>query len=361
MQDNDAIESKQVPSSGPKYLFLDHSDTLTTTMKKVKSSDLFLKEQGGKNYELAYDLLPNGKQIVQDLDLLVNQHGYRLAFCSANNEEFQLGVLQSLREASKKAGLNFPPIYAMVVHDPKNYKETTSDSPIIEVEPPSKDPKESKDYLEYQQRYQSRMESNSGYPIRTATYGIKEKAKTCSRKALIRLLETTPQQCIVFDDDYPAEDLKKGTTSIIAQAKSEGYEAYKVIYQYDGNHPEPLSKHISAILKREQLQKGIIVPNQLSAKNHLSPKTKATIGLIIFAIFEVASIGPAYKLNSDWIKKTPTVKSVESFFNNPVTVYIAAFVITAIIAAIYSYRKKDYSQLEETNYIPKPLSRSSNS
>ena len=91
----------------PKYLLLDlHSILEFQISLNVNQSDLTL---GKKNRE--FNILKNGKLIVDLLNELVNEHDYQILFHSQITFEQKIQILNTLKLATQDADLTFPPVH----------------------------------------------------------------------------------------------------------------------------------------------------------------------------------------------------------------------------------------------------------
>lgn len=179
----------------PKYLMFDHGGVLDGSfihdLSEADQNDLVLQKysKGG------YQVLKNGVLIVEYLNRLVNEHDFKIVFHSKNNEKDQISLLEQLENACKQKGILFPQVVAMGVYDQKKYDD---------IHPKT-----------------AKFDYNKKHHIQIAGYGVEGDGKSCLRTALEKLLMINPSERFmhaVFDDG----------PSIILQAKSEGYNSYRI-------------------------------------------------------------------------------------------------------------------------------------
>jgi hypothetical protein len=174
-----------------KYLLLDHLGVLTQT----------INDKGEVN-----------ESIVNSLNKLVTNYGYKILFQSSNTLAGQLDLLERIRAACSKKGLSFPPVVGTAVRDLLNFASIKSSAPVITT--------------------------HNG--IKVASYGEKKEGKGDMREALAVMLNITDSdraESIVLDDDE----------RYTQQAAKEGYQT-----KYIGG-PDGLTfdKALKEILKRE--------------------------------------------------------------------------------------------------------------
>jgi hypothetical protein len=75
--------------------------------------------------------LPNGRQLIEDLNELINLYDYRLVFYSAYPKETQLNRYEQIKKLCEQNGLACPPLHAMAVLD-ENYSQYDQNNPLIE-------------------------------------------------------------------------------------------------------------------------------------------------------------------------------------------------------------------------------------
>lgn len=180
------------------YLLLDHGGVLDGQMVMNedidRENDLVLKEFDGDMAGFT-QVLRQGVAIVNMLDELVEQHGYKIVFHSANSQADQLYLLSQLQKACTDKCITFPAVHAMGVLDREHHATTRSMTPDL-------------------------SKSLSG--IQIATWGAdQDVGKTSLRRALSVLLRISPDQCknhVVFDDG----------PSICPAAEREGYQVHLI-------------------------------------------------------------------------------------------------------------------------------------
>src|SRR5437868_3196195 len=192
----------------PKCLMFDHGGVLDGEMVMAPDSmDLVLSGPD----EGVYNVLKNGVSIINDLNDLIKNHGYKIIFHSKNLEEDQLRILEQLRSACRKKNIEFPTVFAMGVCDARPekdnaFKNNSYQNPLIIT--------------------------NRSHGIKIAAYSDvtqSDSGKSYLRAALSKLFVGTDQmvksECIVFDD---------GDT-VFDKAKEEGYQAFYISGQNKGS------------------------------------------------------------------------------------------------------------------------------
>jgi hypothetical protein len=199
-----------MPQEPVKYIMVDHGGVLDGTMRlgeadlaayrgyiseqeiallRIQPSDLIYRDQSA-----GIKVMPNGKQLIEDLNELIHEHGYRFVFHSANSERDQLEEYKKFRELCNDNGLACPPLHAMVVLNEANYSRTSSADPAI---------------------------SYVG-DVRIGTFGAdSQNGKRSVRRALEATLSISPEsrgQHIVLDDGEP----------LVNASREEGYRAFLI-------------------------------------------------------------------------------------------------------------------------------------
>lgn len=182
-----------------KYLLLDHGGVIDTHSflsenkeNIITEDDLVLKDDG-----MFTQIMQDGVTIIQRLNRLVDECGYKIVFHSKNSLIDQVEILQMLRQACTDKELRCPKIFAMGVCDSAVTRPTTD--PLI---------------------------SNIDDDITVFTYGIPDEGdqgKSSLRKAIMTGLGVTPDEYhlhTVFDDGEPN----------IRQPLAEGFNAYCIKY-----------------------------------------------------------------------------------------------------------------------------------
>jgi hypothetical protein len=200
------------------YLMLDHGGVLDGSLsyERPTHDDLLLDtikidRDANPKATVLYQIIKNGKSVIQQLNQLVDSHRYRLVFHSKNKEADQMRLLKQLCHACQRVDLSFPVIHAMAVCDPVAFKGIDSSTPKII--------------------------KNRPHQIVMAGYGKELPGKSCVRQALAILLNIDNQsrpQHIILDDGM----------TVIDQAKKEGYRVYAI---GDGKNRVSLSTAIQSI------------------------------------------------------------------------------------------------------------------
>lgn len=185
----------------PQYLLFDHGGVLEgeyyPSLSSIDDNNDFILNaiEGGAGYMV----LKNGRQMVEKLNELTQEHHYKIAFHSANSECDQLRLLHQIQACCASKGLTFPEVSAIAVYDAVNYKKTSSSQPIIK-------------------------QKTDDMPLCIYWGQDQQDGKASLRRALeacFNLGQDDRKYCTVFDDG----------NSVIRTAKDEGYQTVLVSSQ----------------------------------------------------------------------------------------------------------------------------------
>ncbi|MBS0290358.1 MAG: hypothetical protein JSS07_10055 [Proteobacteria bacterium] len=203
-----------------KFLFIDHGGVLDGSYvprtETISPADLIIDNNNDPEY---INVLKNGVAIINNLNSLVNDYDYQIAFHSKNQEANQDAILMKLQTACTNKGFQFPPIHSMAVYDPSKYRNVSSNNPTIE-------------------------ERNG---IKRVCWGTKsivnqrmvEDGKDKVRRALEKALNipSTQRKFHAVFDDGP---------SILEVAKEEGYQTFVI------NETQPLDQALKKVIDAER-------------------------------------------------------------------------------------------------------------
>ncbi|MGQ3892376.1 ubiquitin-like protein [Legionella sp. CNM-4043-24] len=252
-QNSHAASSVPVtPQEQPHYIMVDHGGVLDGTprleKRELAAYPAAVREQLRiqpddlvyRNREAGIKAMPKGRQFIMDLNELINEHGYRFAFHSANVEKDQFDEYAKLRELCEDNQLPCPPLHAMAVLNDSEYPFTPSTDPEI---------KQVGD-------------------VRVATYGAdSQSGKASVRRALEAALSIGPDaasrsQHVVLDDGVP----------IINASRNEGYRGIVVSNSTPG---ETLADAVHQVLLDARAARH--VQSSVPRASHVSEPSPASV------------------------------------------------------------------------------------
>lgn len=158
-------------------------------------------------------VIPNGFQLMRDLDELSRVHGYKLTSHSSNAYDDQMEQYHDINAACRREKLPIPPLHAIAVFDNKSehHKRCDSGNPVIR--------------------------NDNGVTV--VTWGAdQENGKASLRRALEVALTIRPDEranSAIFDD----------APNVIEHARIEGYQGFEVSNATQGS---TLSDHVHHVL-----------------------------------------------------------------------------------------------------------------